>query len=223
MDKNKKFNYIYIIVNFKRNMIYVGKHSTNNLDDNYFGSGTLLKYYLQRYDSNEFYRYIIDFTDYCHLDLLEEFYISYFKNNFNGVLLNLDIPNKKPHEFYAACKYNCIPFWQKSYAFLFLINDRYDKFTYLRKKILGSYFITSIFEFYTPSYSWKSKETLILKNFKFQNSSEKLLISNEFQIKAFQPLLKFNIPEIKINLINTEFSEKNVTGYFQLKEKKSDY
>ena len=31
----KKFNYIYLITNTLNNKIYIGKHSTDNLDDGY--------------------------------------------------------------------------------------------------------------------------------------------------------------------------------------------
>lgn len=39
----KTYNYIYLIRNLINNKIYIGKHSTDNYDDGYFGSGAYLK------------------------------------------------------------------------------------------------------------------------------------------------------------------------------------
>jgi hypothetical protein len=41
--REKKYNYIYKITNAKNNKYYIGMHSTDNLDDGYFGSGRYLR------------------------------------------------------------------------------------------------------------------------------------------------------------------------------------
>jgi len=38
----KKYNYIYLITNTINGKIYIGKHSTDDLKDDYMGSGKIL-------------------------------------------------------------------------------------------------------------------------------------------------------------------------------------
>lgn len=41
--KEKKYNYIYKIINTKNDKYYIGMHSTDDLNDGYFGSGKYLR------------------------------------------------------------------------------------------------------------------------------------------------------------------------------------
>ena len=68
--------------------IYFGQHSTENLDDNYIGSGKLIKLYLKKHP-NDYYKEIIKFYDsqeelnkaeydLIHPHLGKEYCISYY-------------------------------------------------------------------------------------------------------------------------------------------------
>ncbi|WP_053069188.1 GIY-YIG nuclease family protein [Bizionia psychrotolerans] len=50
----KKYNYTYITVNNLNNKVYVGVHSTDDLDDGYMGSGVVLKRAFKKYGKENF-------------------------------------------------------------------------------------------------------------------------------------------------------------------------
>lgn len=72
----KKFNYIYKITNLANCKIYIGKHSTDKMNDHYMGSGKLLKKAQSKYGIENFTKEIIAYTDNeDSLNFLERFYI----------------------------------------------------------------------------------------------------------------------------------------------------
>ena len=50
---------IYQITNTINNKIYIGKHQTENIHDDYFGSGIALKRAIQKYGKSNFVKEIL--------------------------------------------------------------------------------------------------------------------------------------------------------------------
>ena len=86
----KTFNYIYKITNKINCKIYIGKHSTDNLNDGYMGSGKILKQAIKKYGVENFTKEIIEFCD-KEVDLndLEKHYIDKYNSTDKSIGYNL--------------------------------------------------------------------------------------------------------------------------------------
>lgn len=60
---DKKYNFVYRITNKLNGMIYIGVHSTNDLNDGYMGSGLRIRRAITRYGAEHFTREILQFFD----------------------------------------------------------------------------------------------------------------------------------------------------------------
>ena len=77
---------IYITTNLTNGKKYIGSHLTSNINDNYLGSGVILKKAIKKYGKSNFQREIIAQLDNIdNMKELEEYYIEYY-NAYNSNL-----------------------------------------------------------------------------------------------------------------------------------------
>lgn len=81
-----KYHYVYQTKNLLNGKTYIGRHSTNNLNDGYIGSGTLLKRSIKKYGKENFVCTILSFFDSYEESVEEEKWLvhkDYCKNENN--------------------------------------------------------------------------------------------------------------------------------------------
>jgi len=68
--KEKKYHYIYKITCLKNNRYYIGMHSTDNLEDGYFGGGKRIKNSVKKHGKDAHRKEILEFFE--NRDLLRQ-------------------------------------------------------------------------------------------------------------------------------------------------------
>lgn len=71
----RKYNYFYRIINMVNNKFYYGVHKTDNLNDNYMGSGKLIKYAIKKYGIENFRKDYLLFFDTYNDALVHEAFV----------------------------------------------------------------------------------------------------------------------------------------------------
>lgn len=76
----KKYQYIYLTTNLINGKQYVGQHSTNNLNDGYVGSGTIMLKAIKKYGKENFK---VDIMQFCinqeEMNFFEDKYIIWYE------------------------------------------------------------------------------------------------------------------------------------------------
>jgi len=80
---------------------YVGAHSTDNLDDNYLGSGVYLKNALKKYKRKNFVRGILEFCSQNDWEEKEQFWIKKMNTEY-PLGYNLTLGGKGELEKYSS-------------------------------------------------------------------------------------------------------------------------
>lgn len=89
MIKNiyKKYSFIYCITNILNNKKYIGFHTTNKINDLYYGSGILIKKAINKYGLINFKKEILEFIEFPTYEIVKEVE-NFWINKYNSKIPN---------------------------------------------------------------------------------------------------------------------------------------
>jgi group I intron endonuclease len=86
-EKNYEFIFIYVIRNILNEKEYIGFHATNDLNDDYYGSGKLIERAIKKYGKKNFAKEIVEFCNEENWEEREIYWIkeknTYYPNGYN--------------------------------------------------------------------------------------------------------------------------------------------
>lgn len=82
-----KVSYVYCVTNTVNGRKYIGSH-TGYVDDNYFGSGVIVKKALKKYGIDKFVKDILWIGDSAHMREIETYWCEYFDTGKNSLFYN---------------------------------------------------------------------------------------------------------------------------------------
>ena len=99
------YGYIYKTTNLSNNKIYIGQHKSPEYDNNYFGSGNLIKLAIKKYGKQNFKNEILEECNSPEeLDDRERYYINKYKSN--DISIGYKISNGGQKRFFTGLKHS---------------------------------------------------------------------------------------------------------------------
>lgn len=203
----KQFNYVYVITNLTDNKQYIGEHSTDNIEDGYFGSGLYLEHAIKKYGKNNFkYEILEHFNSKQQAFDNQEKYIKKFNTLApNGYNISPKGGYGKPKSFLNEETKRKIS--EKNKLLVGIKNSRYKELTYDE--------INTIIDLYLEEKTiTQIQKILKLNYYKIKN----VLISNNISLrkrishkkgKTYEEIYGVNSKNIRQRLSLSRTGEKN--------------
>lgn len=208
----KKYTYyiIYKITDIINNMVYIGQHATNDLNDNYMGSGTILRAAQLKYGMHNFKKQILKvFDNEYDMDRYEQMIVN--KDFINSNRTYNIVLGGKSGIFRGHCKITALKHKTKNCLQEYMsMKDDYTKLTPIEKSFRN--YFRLILQFKT---SLIDEKTFAIRSRRIFNSLPKHIVSAVFNkynktwsTINYKPVLTPN-NEIKVK---PKYAIRNITS-----------